>query len=171
MRCDGLNNRDLLRLKLPFLPSRLPKTGPPEGYPQPAQAYCLSDTYDPNNSEQVSIVDMFEYACGMPPLHTNKEMLDVAGQAGFKLKKQFALSTDYTLYYSFVQSPLFVWMLDSRLIDALISLGERVKLLPIKFKKFNDIFLKGTVRAIVKAGELGILSGSNILLFQKSMEN
>jgi ubiquinone/menaquinone biosynthesis C-methylase UbiE len=129
-----------------------------------------SDKYDPNNSEHVSIVDTFEYACGMPPLHTNKEMIDIAGKVGFTLQNRMDLSTDYPWYYSFVQSKLLMWIFNSRIINTLIGIGENVKILPKGFKRFNDNFLAGTVRIIVEAGKMGILSGSNILLFQKPHE-
>jgi hypothetical protein len=49
----------------------------------------------------------------------------------------------------------------------LIKIGQTLRILPKGFYSFNKVFLSGTVDKIVKAGELGILSGAEILLFQK----
>jgi len=126
-----------------------------------------TEKYDSGNPESTDLVDRFEYYCGMPPLHTNKEMIDVAGQMGFECISQMDLSKDYPWYYCFIESPFFYWLISSRIIAACVLIGERLRLLPRGFKRFNDIFLSGTVRAIVEAGRADILSGSNILIFQK----
>jgi hypothetical protein len=50
----------------------------------------------------------------------------------------------------------------------MIKLAEALKLLPTGFHRFNKIFLAGTIDKIVTAGQLGILSGAEILLFRKN---
>lgn len=69
----------------------------------------------------------------------------------------------------------------SPLIGKLIKIAQTMKIFPRGFHRFNKIFLSGksqnlkfcnfyilgTVDKIVRAGEIGILSGSEILLFQK----
>lgn len=52
-------------------------------------------------------------------------------------------------------------------MNKLINFAELLRILPKGFSRFNEIFLAGTVDKIVKAGEEKILSGSEILLFQK----
>lgn len=52
-------------------------------------------------------------------------------------------------------------------VGHLIKVGQVLRILPSGFHFFNKVFLSGTVNKIVRAGEMGILSGAEILLFQK----
>ena len=47
------------------------------------------------------------------------------------------------------------------------QVGQALRILPKGFAAFNRTFLSGTVHKIVQGGRMGILSGSNILVFQK----
>jgi cyclopropane fatty-acyl-phospholipid synthase-like methyltransferase len=129
-----------------------------------------TEKYDDTDDRMTDIVGRFEYYCGMPPLHTISETIDVAEETGFACISRMDLSREYPWYYPFVASRLFVWMLNSRLLSAGMWMGERFRVLPRGFKQFSDMFLFGTIRVIVEAGEAGILSGSNILVFQKRAE-
>jgi sterol 24-C-methyltransferase len=126
-----------------------------------------TESYNTANSPMAELVERFEYFCGMPPLHTIQETIDVAAETGFHCISRMDLSKEYPWYYPFIESPLFRWMLYSRLLAAGIWLGEKIRILPRGFKEFSDMFLFGTIRAIVEAGETDILSGSNVLVFQK----
>lgn len=128
-----------------------------------------TENYDPDNEEHRDIVEGLEYACGMPSLHSRKEMIDKASDAGFKLIETVDIGnmTGLPYYYCFTSSPLFMWLVQSPVISTLIKIGQYLKILPKGFHKFNDIFLAGTVDKIVRGGQKGILSGSEILLFEK----
>lgn len=52
------------------------------------------------------------------------------------------------------------------MIGHLIKVAQFLRILPQGFHRFNKIFLSGTVDKIVRAGEMGILSGAEILLFR-----
>jgi hypothetical protein len=47
-------------------------------------------------------------------------------------------------------------------------LAQFLRILPPGFHRFNRVFLSGTVDKIVRAGELGILSGAEILMFRRN---
>ncbi|RCN52800.1 hypothetical protein ANCCAN_01177 [Ancylostoma caninum] len=49
----------------------------------------------------------------------------------------------------------------------LISVGQKLRILPKGFHNFDAVFLSGTVQKIVDGGCLGILSGSKIFVFTK----
>ena len=123
--------------------------------------------YDPKNEEHREIVEGFEYACGMPPLHSNQEMIDMARRVGLECVSHIDLSNRYPWYYYFTESGGLNFILNSEIIDMLIRFAVSVRILPEGFDEFNNIFIKGTVQKIVNSGKLDILSGSNILIFQK----
>uniref|UniRef100_A0AC34GRP8 SAM-dependent methyltransferase Erg6/SMT-type domain-containing protein n=1 Tax=Panagrolaimus sp. ES5 TaxID=591445 RepID=A0AC34GRP8_9BILA len=110
-----------------------------------------------------------EYACGMPSLHKRDEMIEKAKTSGFNLKETIDLGeeTGFPFYYCFTSSPLFMWMVESPIISTLIKIGQAIKILPSGFHRFNDTFLAGTVAKIVKGGQMGILSGAEIMVFEK----
>uniref|UniRef100_A0A914Y2G2 D-isomer specific 2-hydroxyacid dehydrogenase NAD-binding domain-containing protein n=1 Tax=Panagrolaimus superbus TaxID=310955 RepID=A0A914Y2G2_9BILA len=101
----------------------------------------------------------------MPSLHKRDEMIEKAKTSGFKLKESIDLGeeTGFPFYYCFTSSPLFMWMVESPIISTLIKIGQAIKILPSGFHRFNDTFLAGTVAKIVKGGQMGILSGAEIL--------
>lgn len=129
------------------------------------------------------IVEGLEFACGMPSLHTRQEMIQSAAAAGLTLVEEEDLSQtfDAPYHFCFSHSPLFMWLVRSPVVgrkrlfgekqtnftETLIKIGEAVRLLPRGFRKFNQIFLAGTVDKIVKGGEIGVLSGAKILVFEK----
>ena len=49
----------------------------------------------------------------------------------------------------------------------LVPFAETLRLLPRGFTRINDLFISGIVEALLCAGRMGILSGSNILVLQK----
>jgi sterol 24-C-methyltransferase len=128
-----------------------------------------TERFDPASPAQARLVGRLEYLCGMPPLHTNGEMIEIAGSAGLECLRQTDVAGAYPWYHCFVESPLFVWLLYSRLIRALIGAAEKCRLLPRGFARFNDAFLAGTVRCLIEAGRTGILSGSYVLQFRKPL--
>ncbi|CAI4231144.1 unnamed protein product [Auanema sp. JU1783] len=128
-----------------------------------------TDKYDEKNEEHRQCVEGLEYACGMPSLHTKEEMVQAAADYGLELIEEEDLSeiNGSSYHYCFSHSPLFMWLVRSPAIGHLIRLGESLNILPKGFLQFNKIFLAGTVDKIVRGGEMGILSGSQIFVFQK----
>lgn len=126
-----------------------------------------TEKYDETNNTHREVVQGFEYACGMPPLHTNKEMIELAEQVGLKCVSKLDLAHKFPWSYHFSNSMMVNFFLRNPLSDFFIKLGEIFGILPKGFLAFNKIFVKGTVNKIVDAAKLDILSGSNILIFQK----
>ncbi|KAI6176393.1 Methyltransferase type 11 domain containing protein [Aphelenchoides bicaudatus] len=128
-----------------------------------------TSNYDESCKEHVKTVKSLEYACGMPSLHFRDELIEKAQQTGLPLLNCTDLSEEVgrPFHYSFSKSQTFMWMINSKTIGRLIKVAQFLKIMPKGFYLFNKVFLSGTVSNIVKGGKLGILSGSEILVFQK----
>ncbi|KAK0415206.1 hypothetical protein QR680_011830 [Steinernema hermaphroditum] len=128
-----------------------------------------TDHFDENNKEHCKIVEGLEYACGMPTLHSRSEMIECARLEGLELIEAVDLEkeTGKPYYYCFSSSSLFMWLINSKLVNYLVMAAQAARILPRGFHAFNKTFLAGTVSKIVKGGRLGVLSGSEILLFRK----
>ncbi|CAJ0578686.1 unnamed protein product, partial [Mesorhabditis spiculigera] len=126
--------------------------------------------YSAENEEDREVIEGLEYACGMPSLHTREEMETAAERHGLKLVHSEDLSAESGLpfYFCFTHSPLFMWMVKSAAMKALIQMAQRLRILPKGFHEFNNTFLSGTVDKIVEGGRRGILSGSELFVFQKA---
>lgn len=129
-----------------------------------------TNDYDEDNEEHFKTLHHLEYACGMPALHTQREIEQSAEDHGMPLVDQENLEETYgnrAFHYCFSSSPLFMWLVSSPVIDHTIRMAEIMRILPAGFKQFNRTFLCGTVNSIVEGGRMGILSGADILLFEK----
>lgn len=126
--------------------------------------------FDPHNAEHTRLVNFFEFACGMPALHTNHEMRVEAERAGLEWVSELDLANgddNLSWHYYFSQSATLMWLMRSPWVARMIRALEWSRILPKGFAEFNEIFLAGTVRALVDAGQKGLISGSNIVLFRK----
>uniref|UniRef100_A0A915PZQ6 SAM-dependent methyltransferase Erg6/SMT-type domain-containing protein n=1 Tax=Setaria digitata TaxID=48799 RepID=A0A915PZQ6_9BILA len=96
-------------------------------------------------------------------LKTDKEeIISIAKIYGMELKKNINLDreTGNPYYFCFSHSPLFMWLIRSPLVDWIISIAQALHIMPKGFLHFKRVFLAGTINSIVRAGNLGILSGS-----------
>jgi hypothetical protein len=105
----------------------------------------------------------------MPSLHYKDELIEVAKQFGMSLisDQDLCEETGRPFHYSFSNSPSFMWMINSKVLGRLIKIAQAFKIVPKGFYQFNKVFLSGTISNLVKAGEMKILSGAEILVFQK----
>ncbi|PAV86942.1 hypothetical protein WR25_25610 [Diploscapter pachys] len=126
-------------------------------------------SYNEENLEHRKIVEGLEYACGMPSLHTAEEMQNAAEAVGLELIEtvDFDEKNGRAYHYCFSQSALFMWLITSPFILWLIGLCESVGMLPNGFLAFFTVFLAGAVQKIVRGGQMGVLSGSQLLVFKK----
>jgi len=131
-----------------------------------------TSNFDENNEEHTKVLNALEYACGMPSLHSRDEMVEKAQEAGLPLLNCADLceETGRPFHYSFSKSSTFMWMVKSKTIGRLIKLAQVLRIMPKGFYHFNKVFLAGTVSSLVKAGKIGILSGAEILVFQKQFK-
>ncbi|VDO86783.1 unnamed protein product [Heligmosomoides polygyrus] len=122
--------------------------------------FILCDSSD-KSDESAAIVEGLEYACGMPSLHTRAEMLAAAERYGLTLEEEedLAIINGNPFHYCFSHSPTFMWLVESPFIKSLVSVAQKLRILPQGFHNFNKIFLSGTVEKIVNGGRLGILYG------------
>jgi len=126
--------------------------------------------YDENDTKQRAVVEGLEYACGMPALHTRQQLINTGNEFGLRLESgnDLAVEMGRPFFACFTDSPLLMWLMRSRTAKALIALGQFMRILPRGFDQFNEKFLSGTVNKIVDGGTMGILSGSELLLFEKT---
>ncbi len=133
-------------------------------------AYCLckSNSYLDSNPQHKQVLSQFEYSTAMPSLHSVQSMIAAAEKVGFECSASVDISRrDLTWYSYWVQNPIMPWVVSSRLIYGLTRGAEAIRILPRGFTRFNDTFLAGTLRHIIRGGRMGILTGSALMTFEK----
>lgn len=125
-----------------------------------------TESYDESNSQHVRIVGDLEYAVGIPPLCTVAQITKDAEAVGFECISEMDVSQTFSWYHHLARNRVLTWALFSRQITALTSTLERVRILPVGFNRFVETFVVGSIGGLIKAGRLGILSGSRILIFR-----
>ena len=134
-------------------------------------AYCLckSKKYDPQQAEHRKLLNDFEYSTAMPSLHTVDGMIETASSLGLDCISDEDLSKGPLNWYSYwVGNPILPWLVSSRMVYGLARSAEAIRFLPKGFAKFNDTFLAGTLRHIIRGGRTGVLTGSALLTFEKN---
>jgi cyclopropane fatty-acyl-phospholipid synthase-like methyltransferase len=134
-------------------------------------AYCLckSESYRDDDPVHARTLSDFEYSTAMPRLHTVDGIIESASRAGLRCTGNVDISTGALTWYSWwVRNPFLPWLVSSRITYGLARFGEALRMLPRGFARFNDTFLAGTVRNIIRGGRMGILTGSVLLTFEKS---
>ena len=135
-------------------------------------AYCLckSKTYRGDDPTHAKVLSDFEFSTAMPSLHTVDGMIASAQDAGLRCVEDIDISARDLNWYSYwVGNPFLPWLVKSRLTYGLSRTGEAVRVLPRGFARFNDTFLAGTLRHIIQGGQMGILTGSAMLTFEKPL--
>jgi len=133
-------------------------------------AYCLckSKIYRREDPTHARILADFEYSTAMPSLHTVDDMIESANRAGLRCVDNVDISTGELTWYSWwVRNPLLPWLVSSPVTYGLTRFCEALRILPRGFAIFNDTFLAGTVRSIIRGGRTGVLTGSALLTFEK----
>ncbi|QLZ70545.1 class I SAM-dependent methyltransferase [Legionella sp. PC1000] len=128
----------------------------------------LTPKYDVNNPQHRALVERIEFVTGMPPLHTSEDLLDAARSVGLSLVSETEISTDLGWSYFFTENKLLAGTLRSRAVGGAILGLETVRLFPKGFTDFYNIFIAGTVNALVDADRLGIVSFSRLFVFSKT---
>ena len=132
-------------------------------------AYCLcrSNTYDDSNEQHKRVASEFEYACAMPTMHTEAQIIQAADDVGLELVSSEDISTEWTWYHHWTNDRLLYWSIRSRFVRFMFKIGEGIRILPRGYSRFDSIFVGGTVRLIVEGGKMGVLEGSRLMLFRK----
>lgn len=133
-------------------------------------AYCLckSKSFEADSPEHCQLTGDFEYSTGMPSLQSVQGIVGAAERCGLRCVAEEDLSNgDLTWYSYWVRNPLLSWAVSSRMIYGMAKSAEIIGILPPGFARFNDTFLSGTLRHIIRGGKLGILTGSALLTFEK----
>ncbi len=131
-----------------------------------------TEKYIESHPEHKKLVADFEYACGMPPLHTLDEMIEIGKTQGLKYLKtidlcEYSKNRKRYPWYYFFDRGLLKFLINSPVMQFLTRISEAIGILPTGYQRFNSIFIRGTVQKIVQSGKKGILSGSQVLIFQK----
>lgn len=127
-----------------------------------------SASYDARNERQRKAVESFEYACAMPPLLTADELAAAGERCGMECVSVMDASRENACWdHYFVANPLLPLLVRATWIRRLVAMAERLRLLPPGFARFNDVFLSGTVSALLDAGREGAISGSNLIIWRK----
>jgi cyclopropane fatty-acyl-phospholipid synthase-like methyltransferase len=135
-------------------------------------AYCLckSKIYDEDQPQHRQLLNDFQYSTAMPSLHTVPSMIAAAADNGLTCVGDEDLSNGELNWYSYwVRNPLLPWLVKSRIVYGLARSAEAVRILPRGFARFNDTFLAGTLRHIIRGGQTGVLTGSALLTFKKKI--
>lgn len=133
-------------------------------------AYCLckSKQFRSDRAQDRQLLSDFEYSTAMPPLHSVQSIVEAAGNNGLACVSDEDLSHGQMTWYSYwVRNPLLPWLVSSRVVYGLARSAEAVRILPRGFARFNDTFLAGTLRHIIRGGKTGVLTGSALLTFEK----
>ncbi len=133
-------------------------------------AYCLckSKQFRSEDSDHQQLLDDFVYSTAMPQLSSVQGIIDAADNNGLGCVGDEDLSEGRLNWYSYwVGNPLLPWLVNSRLVYGLARSAEAVRILPAGFARFNDTFLAGTLRHIIRGGKTGVLTGSALLTFEK----
>ena len=133
-------------------------------------AYCLckSNQYRPDRPQHRQLLADFEYSTAMPPLHSVQGIIDAAAHTRLTCVSEEDLSEGQLTWYSYwVRNPLLPWLVSSRLVYGMARSAEAIRILPRGFARFNDTFLAGTLRHIIRGGKTGVLTGSALLTFEK----
>ncbi len=133
-------------------------------------AYCLckSRHYRDDNPDHCKLLSDFEHSTAMPSLHSVPEIIEIAKNNQLRCVVDTDLSDGDLHWYSYwVKNPLLPWLVSSRLIYGLTRSAEAIRILPKGFARFNDTFLAGTLRHIIRGGKSGVLTGSALLAFEK----
>jgi len=117
------------------------------------------------------LIEKIRYSQALPPWPTTAGNLAAAAHAGFELASQENLDdvSAFKWYYYYFKghSRLFWWIVTSKMFPTSTRVQDRLGLLPKGFARFDSIFLGGLIRSLVAAGEAGLLSGSELLIFRK----
>jgi sterol 24-C-methyltransferase len=125
-------------------------------------------SYDPSDEKQRRAVEFFEYACAMPPLLSESELAEAGQRCGLACVASMDISRPGAKWDHFFRAdPLLPVVVRSRLARRLTAIAEKCRLLPRGFARFNEIFLAGTMAALLEAGALGAITGSNITVWRK----
>jgi hypothetical protein len=106
----------------------------------------------------------------MPPLHTIKENIEKAEEAGLKLVTKMETSRGDCQWYNGLEGSLCDF-LETKLCHNIVYILECCYLLPAGFTEFLKLFVVGNLVNIVRSGQKGIISGGEILVYQKPLKN
>jgi len=129
----------------------------------------VTDKYDSANALQRSYVENISTCTCMPPLWSAQAMRDAALKAGLvpKVEEDIGASPDARPWYScFTRNGLY-YLLACPVLVPLMKIGEKVRVLPPAFADWFESLLMHPTVDFVRAGRLGIISGTVIMTWTK----
>jgi len=128
----------------------------------------VTDKYDEDNKLHKQYVDNICHSTCMPPLWSATAFRLAAKKAGLVLKEETDLGTpaDGTWYSRFETTGIF-WVLTQPITIKLVRLAEALRILGPSFTEFYDNHFVHPAVDFVRAGRLGIVTGSVAMVWEK----
>src|SRR3712207_3170056 len=136
--------------------------------------WCLTDKYDPNNSEHRHIKEEIETGNSIPSLSSQKEVGNALRAAGFQIRitRDRAVEGDPDLpWYSFLSGKTRIENfrrseVGVRVTHVIVQLGEWFHLMPAGTAAVSSILMRAA-QGLIAGGRLGIFSPMYFVLVQK----
>jgi ubiquinone/menaquinone biosynthesis C-methylase UbiE len=134
-----------------------------------------TDKYDKANPIHAQLVENICKSTSMPPLYMVSDFISTAKEVGLDLYFNEEISEysengkkldEGTWWQHFLKDGSYQ-LLSSKVIAGIVSLAEKTRVFKPGFRKFFDYCLVHPTTDFVKAGRMGIITGSRIMLFQK----
>ena len=134
-----------------------------------------TDKYEITNPIHEKLVENICKSTSMPPLYLVSDFISTAKSVGFKLYLDEDISQypqdvrnldKGTWWQHFIKDGSYQ-LLSSKAVAGAVSIAEKIRVLKPGFRKFFDYCLVHPTTDFVKAGRLGIVTGSRIMIFQK----
>jgi len=128
----------------------------------------VTDKYDEDNKLHKEYVDNICHSTCMPPLWSATAFRLAAKKAGLILKEETDLCTpaDGSWYARFERTGVF-GVLENPISIKLVKLAEALRILAPSFTEFYERHLRHPTVDFVKAGRLGVVTGSVAMIWEK----
>ncbi len=129
-----------------------------------------TEKYDDNNQEHKNYVRNICTSTSMPPLHNINRFMDTAVNSGLDIDENTELSNGNDPWFKYFLATGTYQLVTSKIINGLIKFAERIKILQSGFNDFYNQCIVHPPRDFVEAGRLGIVTGSRLMIFRKSLK-
>ena len=126
-----------------------------------------TEKYNPNDPKQFKLVDNISKSTMMPPLHSVIKFVETAQRNNLKCVINNELSTTHAQWYDEFIGLIKVFDAAKSLDEKFFLALEKLKLTGPGFARYYSTYLKHPAIEFVKAGEMNIITGSRLLVFQK----
>jgi len=127
----------------------------------------VTDKYDANDPQQREYVENISTCTCMPPLWTAQAMRDAARSAGLVPTAEEDIGAGARPWYTCFTRTGLHYILACPLLVPLFTVAEKMRLLPPAFSDWFENLLVHPATDFVRAGRLGIISGTVMMTWKK----